>query len=290
VEEIPKFSIVECETTRLCSGVPISDPDFLLQQLSWVRNLAKQMHRHLPSSVPIEDLVSAGVIGLLVAICSFDASRHVQFQCYARTRVRGAIVDSLRESDWAPRALRRKSRQVSDAYHQLSMTLGHSPSETELANKLGITLRELQALKRDLDGLNVSSLDEIPPNKSRGTPVHERVAGSKDDIPYNKYVRTEIHHLLEDAIANMPESARRVVIHYYFDEMTMKEVGAVLGIGESRVSQLHRSAVDLLRKRILESTRSPLQDPHQQASVKTPDSKDGASVNELESEMWDQVS
>lgn len=119
----------------------------------------------------------------------------------------------------------------------------------ELAETLGTTLPELQELARDLDGLRLSSLDEMPVNPS-GTPVHDRIADPNDDLPYNRCLRAEIGTLLRNAIAGMAETARRVIVHYYFDEMTMKEVGSILGLGESRVSQIHKVAIAKLRQEL----------------------------------------
>lgn len=194
-------------------------------------------------------------MGLLRASRTFDETRHVEFQCYARTRVRGAILDSLRENDWAPRSLRHKAREISDAYQRLSVSLGRCPNDVELAEKLGLSLPQLQVLARDLDGLKIFSLDETDAT-SFGTPVCDRIAGPNDDIPYNRCLRAEIETLLGNAIARMAESARRVLVHYYYDGMTMKEVGSMLGVGESRVSQIHKVAIQKLRQDLQQAIES----------------------------------
>ncbi len=255
------------DSARLPSGGPQNavlpamlptGAECLIEQIEWVRSIARQIRNRLPRSVALEDLVSAGLIGLLVAMRSFDQSRGVQFRCYARSRVRGAILDSLRESDWAPRDLRRKARDVNEAYRNLSVKLSRCPTEVELAGTLGMSLHDLQQLKRDLEGLKISSLDEVPFNEPCREPVCEHLPGKDEDIPFNRCLRAEIHDLLGNALAEMPESARRVIVGYYFEERTMKEVGATLGVGESRVSQVHKLALQMLRERIADSPQYPL--------------------------------
>src|SRR5271168_3014945 len=130
----------------------------LLEQLPQVRYLARRIHERLPRHVPLEDLVHAGVIGLIDALNKFDSSKHVQFGSYAKFRIRGAILDSLREMDWGPRELRRKARRVEEAERKLSMELSRAPTETEVAAELKMDLREFQQLLRELDGLEVGSL------------------------------------------------------------------------------------------------------------------------------------
>src|SRR5271168_4763456 len=130
----------------------------LLEQLPQVRYLARRIHERLPRHVPLEDLIHAGVIGLIDALNKFDNSKHVQFGSYAKFRIRGAILDSLREMDWGPRELRRKARRVEEAERKLSMELSRAPTETEVAAELKMDLREFQQLLRELDGLEVGSL------------------------------------------------------------------------------------------------------------------------------------
>lgn len=195
--------------------------EVLIEQLSWVRSIAQQIHQKLPRSVPLDDLVSAGTLGLIGAIRTFDAARQVEFRCYARIRVRGAILDSLRDSDWSPRILRRKARQLGRATHELSVGLGRCPSETELADKLAMTLGEFHTLKRDLACLEISSLDASPDDVQ--APLAERVVGHQEDNPFLQCLRDEMRNFLNSAIAGLPDSARDVLMHYYFDEMTMKE-------------------------------------------------------------------
>jgi len=222
----------------------------LMEQLPQVKYIARRIHERLPRHVPLEDLVHAGVLGLIDALNKFDQSKHVQFSSYAKFRIRGAILDSLRELDWSPRELRRKGRLVEQAYSQLSGKLGRAPNENELAQELGLELRELQSLLAELDGLELGSLRVESSRDGREEDLTDYVPGAPEETPFFSCLRSEMKHLLADAIAELPEKERRVLALYYYEELTMKEVGAVLGIGESRVSQIHSLAMVRLRARL----------------------------------------
>jgi RNA polymerase sigma factor for flagellar operon FliA len=222
----------------------------LMEQLPQVRYIARRIHERLPRHVPLEDLVHAGVVGLIDALSKFDQSKHVQFSSYAKFRIRGAILDSLRELDWSPRELRRKGRMVEQAYNELSGKLGRAPNEAELAKNLGIELRELQSLLAELDGLELGSLRVESSRDGKEEDLTEHVSGSPDETPFFFCLRSEMKHLLTQAIGELAEKEQRVLSLYYYEELTMKEVGEVLGIGESRVSQIHSLAMVRLRSRL----------------------------------------
>ncbi len=222
----------------------------LMEQLPQVRYIARRIHERLPRHVPFEDLVHAGVVGLIDALNKFDLSKQVQFSSYAKFRIRGAILDSLRELDWSPRELRRKGRLVDATYAELSGKLGRAPDENELAQEMGIDLRELQSLLAELDGLELGSLRIESPRDGREEDLSDTVPAKPEDTPFCQCLRSETKHLLEQAIAELPEKEQRVLALYYYEELTMKEVGAVLGIGESRVSQIHSLAMVRLRARL----------------------------------------
>jgi len=222
----------------------------LMEQLPQVRYIARRIHERLPRHVPFEDLVHAGVVGLIDAHSKFDQSKHVQFSSYAKFRIRGAILDSLRELDWSPRELRRKGRQVEEAYSQLASRLGRTPSENDLAREMGLPLDQLQALLAELDTLDVGSLRVESPNTGKEEDLADSVPAKPEDTPFSQCLRSEVKHLLAQAISELPEKEQRVLSLYYFEELTMKEVGAVLGIGESRVSQIHSLAMVRLRARL----------------------------------------
>ena len=222
----------------------------LMEQLPQVRYIARRVHERLPRHVPFEDLVHAGVIGLIDALNKFDLSKHVQFRSYAKFRIRGAILDSLRELDWSPRELRRKGRLVDAVYCDLSGKLGRAPNETEIAQEMGINLGELQSLLAELDGLELGSLRIESPRDGKEENLTDHVPSKPEDTPYFQCLRSEMKHLLAEAISELPKKEQRVLALYYYEELTMKEVGAALGIGESRVSQIHSLAMVRLRARL----------------------------------------
>lgn len=218
--------------------------------LSQVRYIAGRIYHHLPRHVAFEDLVNAGVVGLLDAIEKFDPCKHVQLSSYAKFRIRGAILDSLREMDWSPRDLRRQARQVQQARASLQLELGRDPTEAELAHELEIPLRELQKLLNEIHSLQVVSAH--PVSTEDGKEAGECLPANREKGPLAEYLRSESKDLLAHAIQELPERERRVLTLYYFEELTMKEAGAVMGIGESRVSQIHSAAVARLRGRMAE--------------------------------------
>jgi len=222
----------------------------LLEQLPQVRYLARRIHERLPRHVPLEDLVHAGVLGLIDALNKFDRSKHVQFGSYAKFRIRGAILDSLREMDWGPRELRRKARGVEEAQRKLSLALSRAPTENELAAELHLELREFQQLLTELDGLEIGSLHLESPWDGKEEDMCDYLPNAPEDTPFFRCMRSEMKELLARAVAELPEKQQQVLALYYFEELTMKEVGAVLGIGESRVSQIHSLAVVRLRSRL----------------------------------------
>jgi RNA polymerase sigma factor FliA len=237
-------------------GIP-TDADrerVLMEQLPQVRHIARRIHGRLPRHVPFEDLVHAGVVGLIDALNKFDQSKRVQFSSYARFRIRGAILDSLRELDWSPRELRRQGRLVEHSYSQLSGKLGRAPSENELAKELGLELRELQSLLAELDGLELGSLRVESQLDGKKEDLTDYISGKPEETPFFQCLRSEAKRLIEQAISELPEKERRVLVLYYYEDLTMKKVGAALGIGESRVSQIHSLAIVRLRARLKDLT------------------------------------
>jgi RNA polymerase sigma factor FliA len=218
----------------------------LLEHLPTVRFLARRIHERLPQHVDIEDLVSAGVVGLMDAFSKFDPNKKVQFRSYAQFRIRGAILDSLRTLDWSPRELRRKGRAVEEAIRQLTARLGRPPGEGEVAAALTMSLEEYQQLLGDLKGLEIGTL-HVEHNEDGGEEELAYVPGRPDEDPLFCCLRGEMEDRLGEAIANLPERERLVMTLYYFEEMTMREIGLALGVVESRVSQVHASAVVHLR-------------------------------------------
>jgi RNA polymerase sigma factor FliA len=218
----------------------------LLEHLPIVRFLARRIHERLPQHVDIEDLVSAGVLGLMDAFAKFDPEKKVQFRSYAQFRIRGAILDSLRTLDWSPRELRRKGRAVEEAIRVLTSRLGRAPGEIEVASEMGIGLEDYQQLLGDLKGLEIGTL-HVERNENSGEEELAYIPGRPDEDPLFRCLKGELEERLTDAIAHLPDRERLVMTLYYYEEMTMREIGLALGVVESRVSQVHASAVIHLR-------------------------------------------
>lgn len=242
---------------------PLSDADrerLLLEHLPQVQYVARRIHDRLPPQVLLEDLVHAGILGLMDAVRKYDPGKNVQLKHYAEFRIRGAILDSLRQVDWSPRALRRQARRLEQAISECKAKFGRDPTEPEIAAQLGVTLENLQHLLGDLRGLDIGSLQADSSESSGEDSVLSRTSTPEED-PFHRTLRSEMAGLLEQAVGELPEREREVLALYHFEELTMKEVGAVLGIGESRVSQIHTTALLRLRARLNELLDRKAQPP-----------------------------
>ncbi|GGA56464.1 hypothetical protein GCM10011507_04710 [Edaphobacter acidisoli] len=218
----------------------------LMEHLPTVRYVARRIHERLPQHVDLDDLVSAGVVGLIDALSKFDRSKKVQFKSYAQFRIRGAILDSLRTLDWSPRELRRKGRAVEEAIRAVTQRVGRAPLEQEIATEMGLGLGDYQQLLGELKGLEIGSL-HIERSEDSGDEELAYVPGSPEEDPLFRCLKGEMKQRLADAIDDLPEKERMVLTLYYYEELTMKEIGLTLGVVESRVSQIHSSAVVRLR-------------------------------------------
>lgn len=218
----------------------------LMEHLPTVRCVARRIHERLPQHVELEDLISAGVVGLIDAFSKFDHSKKVQFKSYAQFRIRGAILDSLRTLDWSPRELRRKGRAVEEAIRSVMQRVGRAPSEQEIAKEMELSLAEYQQLLGDLKGLEIGSL-HVERSEDSGDEELAYIPGSPEEDPLFRCLKGEMKQRLADAIEDLPEKERMVLTLYYYEELTMKEIGLTLGVVESRVSQIHSSAVLRLR-------------------------------------------
>ncbi len=221
----------------------------LLEHLPLVRILARKIHERLPQHVELEDLVSAGVVGLMDAYNKFDGAKNVQFRSYAQFRVRGAILDSLRDLDWGSRDLRRKGRAVEEARRSLTQTLGRAPSESEIAAEVGMPLQALQELLGELKSLEIGSLHAQRSEDSAEEELAFVPAPDEDD-PLFRCMQSERATHLCAALAEIPEREARVLSMYYVEELTLKQIGERLGLVESRVSQIRAAAIVSLRSRM----------------------------------------
>lgn len=222
------------------------EESIMVEHLPIVRYIARRIHERLPQHVEMEELVSAGVLGLMDAFQKFDPAKKVQFRSYAQFRIRGAILDSLRTLDWSPRDLRRKGRAIEQAMRLLTVRLGRSPSEQEVAAELRMKLGDYQQLLGELKGLEIGTL-HVERSEDSGEEELAYVPNRPEDDPLFCCLRSEMRQRLAQAISGLPERERLVMTLYYYEEMTMKEIGLTLGVVESRVSQIHASAVLRLR-------------------------------------------
>lgn len=228
----------------------------LLEHLPLVRFVAHRIHERLPQHVEMEDLVHAGVVGLIDAFNKFDHEKNVQFRTYAQFRIRGAILDSLRMLDWGPRELRRKARTIEDATQTLIHRLSRRPQESEVADELGMALAPYQELLSAVKGLEIGSLHEVHTENSAEEELVYIETNPEDD-PLHRYMRSEQAAHLSAAVAELPDREQRILQMYYVEEMTLKQIGVVLGVVESRVSQIRVAAIRQLRTLLAFSGKHP---------------------------------
>src|SRR5437879_2584958 len=214
----------------------------LLEQLPQVKFIARRIHDRLPQHVEVDDLVNAGVIGLIDAMKKYDPAKNVMFKSYAQFRIRGAILDSLREMDWSPRILRKKARRIEEVHRKLAMELGRAATEQEVANELGMKLNDYQVLLGELRGLDLNSIESDSDEDGAEETLNDYIPDDRQEDPFSLCMKSETKQLLANAIGELAERDRQVLSLYYFEELTMKEIGAVMGVVESRVSQIHTSA------------------------------------------------
>lgn len=215
--------------------------DRLIMQYSpLVKYVAGRVRSGLPASVDQNDLVSDGVIGLMDAIDKFDLERGLQFQTYAVPRIRGAIVDGLRASDWVPRSVREKIRDINAAQAKLELRLGRSPDDREVAEELGVSVGELRSTYSKISYTNLGSIDEMGVSDEHAPRETSAIPALDDDIPAG----------FIQAVRELPERDQVVVALYYWEGLTLSEIGQVLEVSESRVSQLHSRATLTLRRKL----------------------------------------
>jgi len=247
------------DTARRDAGSTQHHPDrerLALAHLVQVRCIAQKLSSRLPASIELNDLVGAGVLGLLDAIDKFDPSRAVKFKTYAEVRVRGAILDSLRKLDWCPRSLRRKSKKLERARDELEQRLGRSPAEHEICERMNIPLEELHELAAQICTFTVVSLGS-PAEQGNGQQDGTRPADIPEAAergPFWLCHTSEIRDRVDAAIAKLPRRERLVILLYYFEEMSMEELGRVLGVSRGAVSFIHSKAIGRLRIKLNELT------------------------------------
>jgi RNA polymerase sigma factor for flagellar operon FliA len=218
-----------------------------------VKFVAGRILSGLPSHVDENDLVSYGLLGLIGAVERYDPDRDVKFETYAMARIKGSIIDELRAMDWVPRSVRARAREIERAIAKLEAELHRSPTDEEIAEKLGVELEELEDNLLDISRSSIAALDELwTVSSSTGDKIAliDTIEDPEGPQPQTALDATETKEAMAEAIAGLPEREKIVVTLYYYEELTLREIGEVLGVTESRVSQLHTKAILRLRARL----------------------------------------
>src|ERR1700683_2430830 len=245
-KEKRKKTLMKAKTAHTSAAAKIARRDHLvIEHLPLAKAVAIRVHRTLPTHVDLDDLVHAGVLGLFDAASKFNLDKQVAFSSYAKHRIKGAILDSLRQLDWASRDRRRRHKQVEAATRELAATLQRTPTESEVAQKVGDEVERWRQMMVDLRSVGLISA-------SSRTAEHDDLPApdfpSKPETqPDNMCSREQMRSVLGVAMKTLPERYQKVVFLYYTNEMTMKEIGGILGINESRVSQIHKSALEKMQ-------------------------------------------
>ncbi|MEN6474787.1 MAG: FliA/WhiG family RNA polymerase sigma factor [Syntrophaceae bacterium] len=217
-----------------------------------IKYIASRIAMRLPPHIDIHDLINAGVIGLIDAMEKFDASKNIKFKTYAEFRIRGAMLDELRSMDWVPRSIRQKARKIEEAYGRLETLLGRPASDEEVALELEIDMDSFYRLLSETASVSLLSLDDLGEDNQDASKRNllEYIMQDEKDWPTHKIGLGEIRDMVAKAIQSLPEKERMVISLYYYDELTMKEIGHVLKFTESRVSQIHTKSVLRLRSKM----------------------------------------
>lgn len=220
--------------------------ELILKYTYIVKFVAGRLYASYGNNVEFDDLLSYGIFGLIDAIDKYDITRGVKFETYAQLRIRGAIIDQLREIDWLPRSVRQKSKEMEKAYYEMENKLGRPATDEEMADTFGLSLSDFQKKVQSIVTYSIVSLDDLLEQK-------REVTGSEEDnqieTPESSVENAEVNEILVDAINSLPEKEKKVVSLYYYEELTYKEIGKLLNISESRVSQLHTKAIIRLKNK-----------------------------------------
>lgn len=217
-----------------------------------IRYVAERLVSRLPSHISIDDLISSGILGLIDAIDKFDSNRNIMFKTYAEFRIKGAMLDELRSLDWVPRSIRKKSTQLEKTYQALEAELGRQATDEEVARALGVSMDGFHKLLDEVKGVSMVDIEAFK-NTSQGqsrNDLFEILADETSENALDALGLTEVRNVVAEAIENLSEKEKYVISLYYYEELTMKEIGAVLGYTESRISQLHTKALMRLKSRL----------------------------------------
>jgi len=226
--------------------------EVIIKYSPMIKYVANRIAMRLPPHIEVDDLISVGVLGLMDAITKYDSSRGAKFKTYAEFRVRGAILDELRSLDWVPRSIRQKASKVDKVVQGLQAKLRRTPEDEEVAQEMGLSLDQFHETLNETKSIPIFSLEDLGIAKESGDQqsLLDCLAGKADADPQTQVRLVELKEIIAKAIDALPEKERLMVSLYYYEELTMKEIGAVLDITESRVSQIHSKAVYRLRTKL----------------------------------------
>jgi RNA polymerase sigma factor for flagellar operon FliA len=226
----------------------------ILDHLPMIKFIATRIANRLPPNVQVEDLIEAGIIGLLDAIEKFDASKEVKFKTYAEFRIRGAILDELRAQDWTPRSVHQKVKRVERAYIDVEQRTGRTATDEEIANEMNIPLDKYHKLINQIRNVSIVSLEDL----TKVLPMDERenildcLKSPQDESIYERVNLKQIKDLLSEAINELHPKDQMILSLYYWDELTMKEIGSIMGLAESTISERHTKAMIILKQKLRE--------------------------------------
>lgn len=239
-------------SSRHCDAPPFPGTDrekLVGEFIPTIKYHAARIKMRIPPNIEMDDLVSSGIVGLLDAFDRFDPSRGIKFKTYAEFRIRGTMLDYLREMDWFPRSIRQSSNRLQNAYSKLEGTLGRPPEEQEVARDLSITVDELRKRLATLSGLSVLSHDESAEDGEGSCVQHFLSEAAKDEAKEEELLR-DLKEVLAKAIDTLPEREKQLIALYYYEDLTMREISEIFDLGEPRICQLHAQAVLRLRGKI----------------------------------------
>ncbi|NDY42705.1 FliA/WhiG family RNA polymerase sigma factor [Dissulfurirhabdus thermomarina] len=236
---------------------PAQREELILKYTPLIKYIAGRLAMRLPPHISVDDLISSGIIGLIDAIKKFDPGKKIQFKTYAEFRIRGAMLDELRSMDWIPRSVRKKATELERAYQKLEKELGRPAEDEEVARELGITIQEFHDLlekTRHITFLDIEVIRRRMPD-SNEEDLFDLIEDKNDLDPFTRLNMLEVREVLMEAIKGLPEKERLVVSLYYYEDLTMREIGEIMGYTESRISQMHTKAMLRLRARLRPVTR-----------------------------------
>ncbi|MCH8070627.1 MAG: FliA/WhiG family RNA polymerase sigma factor [Proteobacteria bacterium] len=240
------------QTSEQIEICPENTEQIVKEYSPMIKYVANRIALRLPPHIEVDDLISVGAIGLMDAIEKYDPSRGAKFKTYAEFRVRGSILDELRSLDWVPRSVRQKASNLDAVSSKLQSKLGRLPEDEEIAKEMGVTLEEFFKTLNETRNMPLLSLEDLGIARDSGDKqsLLDTLEGRGDVDPQTQMRLTELKNLIAAAIDSLPEKERLMVSLYYYEELTMKEIGEVLGITESRISQIHSKAVYRLRTKL----------------------------------------